>query len=164
LLQIWINLPAEKKKVDASFRHYASAVLPEVQIENGWLKVLMGSYDQRTSPVATQTPVFAYHLKGKAGALFTLPVDSSYSAALYILNGKAKVLNEAMKAGQLADFHIDGDQLVFSAIEDVELIAFGGLPIKEKVVSYGPFVMNSFEEVQQAIVDYENGKMGVLEY
>jgi redox-sensitive bicupin YhaK (pirin superfamily) len=164
LLQIWINLPADKKQVDASFRHYASGNLPIVETENVWLKVLIGNYNGKTSPVATYTPVFAYHLKLKAGALFTLPVDNSYSAALYILNGKVKVLNEAVKAGQLADFQIDGDQLVFSATEDVELIAFGGLPIKEKVVSYGPFVMNSFEEVQQAIVDYENGKMGVLEY
>ena len=62
------------------------------------------------------------------------------------------------------DFNIDGDQLVFTALEDTELIAFGGLPIKEKVVSYGPFVMNSFEEIQKAIADYETGKMGTLDY
>jgi quercetin 2,3-dioxygenase len=49
-------------------------------------------------------------------------------------------------------------------VEDAVLLVFGGLPIKEKVVSYGPFVMNSFEEVQEAIANYENGKMGVLDY
>ena len=58
----------------------------------------------------------------------------------------------------------NGNQLVFSAITDAELIAFGGEPIKEKVVSYGPFVMNSFDEIQQAIGDYESGKMGVLDF
>jgi redox-sensitive bicupin YhaK (pirin superfamily) len=54
--------------------------------------------------------------------------------------------------------------LAFTAVEDAVLLVFGGLPIKEKVVSYGPFVMNSFEEVQEAIANYENGKMGVLDY
>ena len=80
------------------------------------------------------------------------------------MQGKLKVLNEEVKAGQLVEFNVDGDQLVFSAIEDSELVVFGGLPIKEKTVSYGPFVMNSFEEIQQAIGDYETGKMGQLDY
>jgi redox-sensitive bicupin YhaK (pirin superfamily) len=54
--------------------------------------------------------------------------------------------------------------LVFSALEDAEMIVFGGLPLKEKVVSHGPFVMNSLEEIEKAITDYVNGKMGVLDY
>ena len=80
------------------------------------------------------------------------------------MQGKIKVLNKEPVAGELINFNIDGNQLVFTATADAELIILGGEPIKEKVVSYGPFVMNSFEEVQQAIADYETGKMGVLEY
>jgi redox-sensitive bicupin YhaK (pirin superfamily) len=164
LLQIWINLPADKKTLDASFRHYASATLPGQTNEGVWVKTLIGSYNGQTSPIATHTPMFLHHVKLKAGALFTLPVDSSYSSALYILDGKIKLLGEEVKAGQLVDFHIDGDQLVFTATSDVDFIVFGGQPLKEKVVSYGPFVMNSFEEIQEAIRKYEIGKMGVLDY
>jgi redox-sensitive bicupin YhaK (pirin superfamily) len=164
LLQVWINLPADKKTLDASFRHYASATLPQQTGEGAWVKTLIGSYKGQTSPIATHTPMFLHHVKLKAGALFTLPVDNSYSSALYVLDGKIKLLGEEVKAGQLVDFHIDGDQLVFTAVGDADLIVFGGQPLKEKVVSYGPFVMNSFEEIQEAIRKYEIGKMGVLDY
>jgi redox-sensitive bicupin YhaK (pirin superfamily) len=164
LLQIWINLPSDKKKLDPSFRHYASASLPVIEKENKWIKILLGEYDGKKSPIETQTPLFLYHLKIKKGELLIIPVSEDQSAALYIMNGKIKVLNEEAKAGQLVDFHMDGNQLAFSATEDAELIVFGGLPIREKVVSYGPFVMNSFQEVQAAIADYETGKMGALDF
>jgi redox-sensitive bicupin YhaK (pirin superfamily) len=164
LLQIWINLPADQKKIAPSFAHYPSAGFPVIESKNAWIKVLLGSYAGKSSTISTHTPMFLYHLKIKVAELFTLSVDEKHSAALYLLKGKIKVLNEEVKAGQLVDFNIDGDQLFFRAIEDAELIVFGGLPIKEKVVSYGPFVMNSFEEIQHAIGDYETGKMGQLDY
>jgi quercetin 2,3-dioxygenase len=164
LLQIWINLPAAVKTAEATFRHYPAASFPVATSDNVWVKTLLGSYDGVASPISTHTPLFMHHIKLKAGQLFTLPVDSSYSVALYLLNGKIKVLNDEVKTGQLVDFHIDGDQIVFAVAEDAEILAFGGLPIKEKVVSYGPFVMNSFEEIQAAIGAYETGKMGVLDY
>lgn len=164
LLQIWINLPAQQKKAGATFRHYAGSSLPVVETENAWVKVVLGTYDGKVSPIETHTPMFAYHLKVKAGALMTIPVSEKDTAGLYIMKGKIKVLNDVAKAGDLVHFNDDGSHLVFTAAEDAELLAFGGEPIKEKVVSYGPFVMNSFEEIQQSISNYENGKMGVLDY
>ncbi len=163
LLQVWINLPATFKKLPATFKHYAAASFPLIESGSGQVKVIIGSLEGKTSPIATHTPMFFYHYKVKAGALITVPVKETDTAALYVLEGSVKILNETIKAGQLADSSHDGDQLVFTAIEDSELIVFGGEPIKEKVVSYGPFVMNSFEEIQQAIARYESGKMGVLE-
>jgi redox-sensitive bicupin YhaK (pirin superfamily) len=164
LMQIWINLPSKNKFTDASFRNYPSTGFPEVKNENSLVKVLIGNYGDKKSPVVTQTPMFYYHIKLKAGNLFTVPVDAEQTSALYVMKGKIKVLNEDAKAGQLIDFDLNGDQIVFSAIEDADVIAFGGQPLKEKLVSYGPFVMNSFEEIQHAIADYETGKMGVLDY
>lgn len=164
LIQLWINLPADKKTLDASFRHYASATLPVQESEGVRVKTLIGSYNEQISPISTHTPMFLHHVTVKAGKLFSLSVDPSHTAAVYVLDGKLKLLGQEVKAGQLTDFHIDGDQLVLSAAEDVSFIVFGGEPIKEKVVQYGPFVMNSFEEIQEAIRKYEIGKMGVLSY
>ena len=164
LIQVWINLPAKDKSIEPSFRHYVSSALPVVNNGDAWLKILIGDYNGQISPISTHTPMFYYHIKLKQDKLFVLPVNAAHAAAFYIMNGKIKVFDQEVKAGQLIDFNIDGNQLVFTAVEDTELIAFGGLPIKEKVVSYGPFVMNSFEEIQKAILDYETGKMGVLEY
>ena len=164
LIQVWINLPSQQKTVEASFRHYNNNLLPLIKNDNSEVKIILGDYAGKSSPVITQTQMFYYHIKLKAGTLFTLPVAEHHSAALYIMNGKVTVLNEEVKEGQLINFEDNGNQLVFSAKTDAELIAFGGEPIKEKVVSYGPFVMNSFEEIQQAIGDYESGKMGVLDF
>lgn len=80
------------------------------------------------------------------------------------MQGKIKVLNKQPVAGELVNFNIDGNQVVFTATDNAEVLLLGGEPIKEKVVSYGPFVMNSFEEIQEAIASYETGGMGVLEY
>jgi len=164
LMQVWINLPEKDKFIEPSFRHYDSSVLPIVDNGDAQLKILIGGFNGQSSPVTTHTDMFYYHIKLKQGKLFTLPVDQSHTAAIYVMRGKIKVLNEEVKAGELIDFNIDGNYIVFTAIEDAEMIVFGGLPIKEKVVSYGPFVMNSFEEIQKVMVDYETGKMGVLEY
>ena len=83
---------------------------------------------------------------------------------MYIMQGKIKVLNREPVAGELVNFAIDGNQLVFTAAEEAEVLLFGGEPIKEKVVNYGPFVMNSMEQIQEAVLNYEQGRMGKLEY
>ncbi len=164
LMQVWINLPSKDKFADASFRNYPAGGFPEIENENSQLKVLIGNYGDKKSPVATQTQMFFYHIKLKAGSSFNIHVENDFTSALYVMNGKIKSLNEQVKDGQLINYNIDGDQISISSIEDSDVIVFGGKPIKEKVVSYGPFVMNSFEEIQQAIADYEMGKMGQLDY
>jgi redox-sensitive bicupin YhaK (pirin superfamily) len=164
LIQTWINLPAKDKLIKPSFRHYDSSSLPAIDTGDVWLKVLIGDFNGKISPVVSDTPMFYYHVKLKKDKLFVLPVNPSYSAGIYLMAGIIRILNEEVKHGEIVDFNIDGDQMVFSPLEDAEFIVFGGLPIKEKVVSYGPFVMNSFEEIQQLIEEYETGKMGQLEY
>ena len=164
LMQVWINLPAKNKSDLASFRNYASADFPLIKNEDGSVKVLIGNYGEKKSPVIVRTPMFYYHIQLKKDSLFTLPVNEQHNAGLYVMNGKIRSLNEEAKAGQLIEFNSDGDQIIFSAIEDADIIALGGLPIKEKVVSYGPFVMNSLEQIQHAMADYETGKMGQLDF
>jgi len=164
LIQVWVNLPAKEKGIMPSFKHFVSSALPVINNGDAWLKVLIGDYAGMISPIKTHTPMFYYHIKLKQDKLFVMPVNGEQTSALYILEGKIKVLDQEAKTGQLVDFDVNGDQIVFTALENNDLIAFGGLPIKEKVVSYGPFVMNSFEEIQKAIEDYETGKMGVLDY
>ena len=164
LMQVWINLPAAKKSVSPSFRHYPVSSLPVVDNGDAWVKILIGNYGGLSSPVLTHTPLFYLHIRQKAGKSLVLPVQPDYSSALYLMGGKIGVGDQEMQPGQLADFNKDSDQVEWKAIQDSELIFFGGLPIGEKVVSYGPFVMNSFQDIQHAVEDYETGKMGQLEY
>lgn len=164
LLQLWINLPADKKQLASSFRHYPSEGLPVLENETTRLKIVIGEYGEKSSPITTHTPMFLYHLTIKKGALVTIPVKDNYTSAIYIMQGKVRVLNKEPVGGELVNFNTDGNQVVFTAMEDAEILILGGEPIKEKVVSYGPFVMNSFEEIQEAFAAYEEGKMGVLEH
>jgi quercetin 2,3-dioxygenase len=165
LVQVWINLPEKDKSAFPSFRYYPSSALPQIETQGAWIKVLIGHWgEDKSSPVATKTPLFYYHIKLKADRFIHIPVAVEHSGALYVMQGRIRILNQEVKAGQLANSLQDGDQLVFSALEDTELIVFGGLPIAEKVVSYGPFVMNSMAGIERAMSDYASGKMGSLAY
>jgi len=164
LMQTWINLPANKKFIDPSFRHYAGSNLPLVSTDAAELKVLIGSYGAVTSPITTHTAMYYYHIKMKAGQVFSYAVDAKHTAGIYVIDGSLKILNHTTDKGTVVEFNNDGDAVAVKSLTDVEFIAFGGEPINEPLVSYGPFVMNDFKEIQQAIHDYESGKMGVLEY
>jgi redox-sensitive bicupin YhaK (pirin superfamily) len=155
LLQVWINLPADKKGLAASFHHYEGAEMPVVNDGDAQVKVLIGEYGNKQSSIETHTPMFWYHITLKSGSLYTVKVPETFSSAIYVLKGKLNILNQPVKAGQLADFELNGDQLVFTATEDSSLIVVGGQPIKEKVVSIilGGIVLKRFKKR----LDYETG-------
>ncbi|MBZ5858525.1 pirin family protein [Flavihumibacter profundi] len=164
LMQVWINLPAAKKGLPASFRHFSGDSLPEINTELARVKVLLGEYGGKASPVSTHTPMFYYDIELQPGKVLTIPVAENHSSALYLISGQLSVLGNLLKATQLLNFEMNGTQVAVTATEPARFIFFGGEPIREKVVSYGPFVMNSFEEIQEKMADYQDGKMGVLEY
>jgi hypothetical protein len=108
--------------------------------------------------------MYYYHVDVKAGQTFSYPVEDTHTAGIFVMSGEMKVLNQAVANGAIVEFKQDGNTIAVKGVTDASFIAFGGQPINEKVVSYGPFVMNDFKEIQQAIEDYETGKMGELAY
>lgn len=132
--------------------------------EEARVKVLVGTYAGKTSPVTTHTPMFYYDIELQPGVAFILPVQEEYTAALYLISGQLSVLGNTVKERQLVHFEQNGSQVAINANEPVRFIFFGGEPIKEKVVSYGPFVMNSMEAIEKKIKAYQDGEMGVLEF
>lgn len=164
LMQVWINLPEAKKEIDPSFRHYSGDSLPVISNDQATVKILVGNYGESISPVSTHTPMFYYDIDLRPGSTFVLPVKEEHTAALYLINGTLSVLGNTVKARQLVHFEQNGSQVAISANEASRFIFFGGEPIKEKVVSYGPFVMNSMEAIESKINAYQNGEMGILEY
>ena len=112
----------------------------------------------------TRTPIYFYHLSLSSGNGFTLDLDPDYSAALYILTGKLDLSGKEINQGHLLSFNRDGEGISFAGLADTSLILFGGLPLNEKIVTYGPFVMNDFEEIRQAVNRYEKGQMGSLSF
>ena len=98
------------------------------------------------------------------GEAFILSVQDEHTAALYLISGQLSVLGNTIKERQLVHFEQNGSQVAIHANEPARFIFFGGEPIKEKVVSYGPFVMNSMEAIETKIKAYQDGEMGVLEF
>jgi quercetin 2,3-dioxygenase len=154
--QLWLNLPAKEKMKPAAYRDIGSSEIPVV---NG-VKVIAGKLGGTTGPIyggATDPYYFDVHLA--PGALFEAPLPAGHSAFLYAYEGQV-LIGEARKAlpqraagllGEGESVRIEGGQ------EGARVLLLAGRPLHEPVVQYGPFVMNTREEIEQAITDYQSG-------
>lgn len=164
--QIWVNLPRSHKMMPARLQYTPSASLPVQEGQGWWIKLLAGELWAMKSPIETTTPLLMAHVALQPHSSLELPIPKSFNAGLYVAEGqgRAGVENTALHDGQFAHFRNDGDSIFIAsdgAVFSVLLLA--GEALNEPVFNYGPFVLNSFEEVQQAITDYEQGLMGTLQ-
>jgi redox-sensitive bicupin YhaK (pirin superfamily) len=129
----------------------------------GRLRVIAGSFLGHTGPAHTFTPIQLYDLQLKAGHRVQLSMPSGHNISIFVLQGRASV-NGSRAAGEaeLIVCKRDGSQVTVEAQEDSRLLVMAGEPIEEPIARYGPFVMNTREELVQAAQDYQAGKMGHL--
>jgi redox-sensitive bicupin YhaK (pirin superfamily) len=155
--QLWINLPAKDKMKPASYRDLAASDIPEVALEaGGKVRVIAGRYGNADAPVkpgATDATYFDVHLA--AGATFTHQVPDGYNAFAYVYEGEL----EGIAEHSAAVFTQDGDVQVKAGPKGARFLLLAGRPLNEPVVQYGPFVMNTREEIEQAIRDYQAGTL-----
>ncbi len=164
-LQLWINLPSKLKMIEPRYQDLRGANMP-VRRENGaQLRVFSGSSGDVTASTLNHTPITMVEMRVDAGAPVTQDVPSSYNAFIYVISGEGRFgANEtAARAGQVVWFSpIADDQTATSiairAESDLHAILWGGRPLRERVVAQGPFVMNTYEEIHQAIVDFQTGR------
>jgi len=131
--------------------------------EQGVVEVIAGNFQGTKGPARTFTPIEMYNLKLKAGTNLTLNLPASYSTALLIIEGSAIVNSEKAPADHFILFLQDGEQIQISAEQDAVILVLSGEPINEPIAAYGPFLMNQWSEIEQAIQDFNTGKFGVLE-
>ena len=155
--QLWINLPAKDKMKPASYRDLQASEIPEVALPGGGkVRVIAGSVDGTNAPVkpgATDATYLDVHLP--AGTTFRQPVKDGYNAFAYVYEGALEGIPER----SAAVFTTEGDVEVKAAKDGARFILLAGRPIGEPVVQYGPFVMNTREEIEQAIRDYQAGTL-----
>ncbi len=165
-IDIWINLPTRKKLSEPAYQHISSYQLPIISLDNVMMKVLAGEWNGEFSPVLTGVPVLIMHLMLEAGAETEVTIPSSYQAALYVLKGCGLFGEQAIEAeeGKLVSFNNGGEVIRVKAPESksLEVILLSGEPIGEAIVTYGPFVMNSIDEICEAMIEYSSGQMGSL--
>ncbi|MFM0518797.1 MULTISPECIES: pirin family protein [Caballeronia] len=166
-LQLWVNLPQRDKMIAPHYQEIPSAQIPVATSEDGKvsMKVIAGEALGVKAAIETRTPILYQHFSLKPGASIELTVPRDYRVFAYPLSGTALYgpQSQPVRAQQMVIFRDDSDTIVLAASDEpVELLLIGGVPLKEPVVRYGPFVMNTEDEIRQAVVDYQAGRMGAI--
>jgi redox-sensitive bicupin YhaK (pirin superfamily) len=166
MMQIWVNLPRRHKLTAPKYQPLTTADIPEVALphDHGVVRVISGAYEATKGAASTFTPAHMLDLRLNAGAEVRLPTLKDYNTALLVLNGQVTANGSAtISEGQSVLFKNDGDQVRVTAVTDAIVLFLSGEPIEEPLVHYGPFIMNSVDEINQAVDDFNTGKFGSLE-
>ena len=159
--QLWINLPAREKMKPAGYRDLQAGDIPEVKLPGGGLvRVIAGKFDAAQGPIAGQSTDPTYldvHLP--AGAIFKHLVPDGYNVFLYPYEGSIAIDGRTVDSQNAAVLSEDGEVQVTAGREGTRFILLAARPIGEPVVQYGPFVMNTRAEIEQAIRDYQAGRL-----
>ncbi len=160
ILQLWVNLPARLKMTTPAYTGVQAEQIPAIPIAdgNGMLYLTSGTFDGVAGPIASLTGVFMATLRFSAGARVALPAPKGRSILLYVVAGRIAVSGGAVDRWHLVRMNDDGDTVLVEAETDATLLFGHADPIGEPMVSHGPFVMNTREEIGMAIQDYQAGK------
>lgn len=164
MVQLWVNLPATAKKSPPKYQDLLADQFPSVSLpgDAGTARVIAGELLGATGPASTFTPINVWDLQMNAGGKAELAIPNGHTSLLVVQSGSASVSGEPMKGVELALFDRDGTSIMVQADTASRMLVLTGEPIGEPVVGQGPFVMNSREEIRDAMRDYQAGKMGHL--
>ena len=165
MVQLWVNLRAKDKSTQPRYQTLLNADIPTATLPDGAgnARIIAGELNGTRGPAMTFSPINLWDVRLKAGKPATLPLVEGHTASFLVLSGKVAVHDgQSAAEGDLAIFSHQGDAITLEATVDTHLLLMSGEPIAEPIVGYGPFVMNSKAEIQQAFEDYQLGKMGEL--
>lgn len=164
IIQFWVNVPAVHKMVEPYYVPLGETNTPTTVSKDGKvsLAVASGKILDAQGIIDTQSPLITARLSAQAGGHMEIPLPESYSALLYVLDGEISVNGTTASNKEMIWFENDGEGIRVEASKDSRAMLLSGEPIGEEVATYGPFVMNTDEEIRQAMKDYQLGRMGVL--
>lgn len=163
-LQLWINLPADKKMTEPRYQDLQAADLPVYEKDGAKVKVISGSMDGHRSPALSAhfEPLYL-DVTMQKGQTTNFPLDDALEGFLYVLDGKIKAgpkdsARQTIFAGKMAELQGSGDLTLEAKADDSRFVVIMGQPIKEPIAKYGPFVMNTRQQIIEAVQDFEAGK------
>jgi quercetin 2,3-dioxygenase len=168
-VQLWVNLPAALKMTSPRYQAITADSLRLLTSDDGGalVRLIAGDVGDFTGPGSTHTPITYAHVTLAPGAQIAIPWNPAFSAFAYVLTGRGTAGSEGrpVEDGQLAVFG-PGDHLVLRAAdrrtEPLDALLLGGLPIREPIAHYGPFVMNTRREIVAAMEDFRAGRLGIV--
>lgn len=166
MVQLWVNLPAAHKNAPPAYQHLAKAGIPVVRLpeDAGYVRVIAGLHRGIRGAAKTFTELNVWDVVLDANRTASFDVPETHNLVMVVLRGEA-VFNgkDRARPGELVRFAQEaGDVRISAGAEEVNILLLSGVPIDEPVVGYGPFVLNSKEEIRQAVLDYQSGRFGQL--
>lgn len=158
MVQLWVNLPKKDKMTKPGYQGIVRADIPSVELDNNSkLSVIAGIYDGVEGPAKVHSPINMWDLMLSTGD-YEFKIPEGHNCLILSRSGSVQINDsELLRQGQVAVFHREGQTVKIEANDDVKLLLLTGEPIDDPVVGYGPFVMNSEEEIKQAFEDFNNG-------
>ena len=165
--QLWVNLPRSDKMISPRYQEIPTEQIPTVSSDDGkvTVRVIAGEAMGASAVIDTRTPIIYLHYLLEPGGRVEQPIKRDYNAFLYVYHGAVRVTDTAASNGQAIIFADDGDVVLFENAGEAPAgaLLIAGVPLKEPVARYGPFVMNYKAEILEAIEDFQSGRMGKIE-
>jgi len=165
MVQLWVNLPASDKMAAPGYQALLDGDIPSVALPGGAgsLRVIAGEYAGHAGPARTFTPINVWDLRLGQGHVSRLHLPEGHTAALIVLRGTVQINGEhIVRDAQMVLLDRAGSDVLLEANSDATVLLLGGAPIDEPIAGYGPFVMNTQEEIHQAITDFNSGRFGQM--
>lgn len=162
MIQLWVNLPAKHKMTAPGYQGISSDQIPEVALADdaGKVRVIAGELVGKKGPAKTFSSMNVWDVRLNAGSTTTFNLPEGHTTALFVLHGAVGTGDvHVIRPSELAVMERAGTELVLEAQQDTILLLLNGAPLNEPVIGHGPFVMNSWEEIQKAVDDYNNGRL-----
>lgn len=164
MVQLWVNMPAKDKMNKPSYQSLTAEDFPRVSLADGKVqaKLVAGRLGNIHGPAKTHTPMTIYELHAGEAAIVELEFESGHNLLLLQLESDSNLDGDTLRPGHMAVFAREGESIRISLHKGSKTLVLSGQPIDEPLASYGPLVMNTREEILQAIEDFQSGKMGQL--
>ena len=165
MVQLWVNLPARYKMTPPQYQGIKNNQLGKFKLpdEQGVIEVIAGSYHGVPGAASTFSPMEVYNGRVKMGAVVEFSVPADYNTGLLVIEGALRLNGtQTAPANYFCLFNNDGADFTVEALEDTVFLVLSGKPLHEPIVAHGPYLMNTQEEIRQAMRDFGSGKFGQL--
>jgi len=165
MIQLWVNLPAKNKMTAPGYQSIEAAAIPTVALpdNSGSVRIIAGQYGETTGPAKTFSPLNVWDMQIQQDKEATFAQPDGWSSAIIVLEGSVTVNGDtSVQEAQLVVLSQQGEQVHLHASRDAKVLVLAGAPLLEPIVGYGPFVMNSQSEIEEAIRDFNSGHFGQI--
>ena len=166
MVQLWVNLPTKDKMTEPKYQNIDNKDLAKVDLGKGIgsIDIIAGDFENNKGPASSFSPLSLFNVKLNKGKGTSLSFEESHNTGLLIIKGSVTINNtEKVPTNHFVLFKNKGKEFTLRADEDAIVLVLSGEPIDEPIASYGPFVMNTDEEIRQTIDDFNSGKFGYLD-